>query len=117
MSGPYVYEMSPVPADAGRALLAAEASAERVALVDLLDRVLAGGVVIAGDITLAIADVDLITVSLRALVASVSALTAPNRPAAPRAARVNLGKEAPNCPGPYNAAASTPIQTRSSRDW
>ena len=47
---------------------------ERVALVDLLDRVLAGGVVITGDITLSIAEVDLVTVSLRALVTSVSAL-------------------------------------------
>jgi Gas vesicle protein len=47
---------------------------ERVALVDLLDRVLAGGVVIAGDVTLSIANVDLVTVSLRALVTSVSAL-------------------------------------------
>jgi Gas vesicle protein len=47
---------------------------QRVALVDLLDRVLAGGVVISGDITLSIADVDLVTVSLRALVTSVSAL-------------------------------------------
>jgi hypothetical protein len=36
--------------------------------------VLAGGVVIAGDVTLSIADVDLVTVSLRALVTSVSAL-------------------------------------------
>ena len=47
---------------------------ERVALVDLLDRVLAGGVVISGDVTLSIADVDLVTISLRALVSSVSAL-------------------------------------------
>ncbi len=47
---------------------------ERIALVDLLDRVLAGGVVIAGDVTLSIADVDLVTVSLRALVTSVTAL-------------------------------------------
>jgi hypothetical protein len=47
---------------------------QRIALVDLLDRVLAGGVVITGDITLSIADVDLVTVSLRALVTSVSAL-------------------------------------------
>lgn len=47
---------------------------DRVALVDLLDRVLAGGVVIVGDVTLSIADVDLVTVSLRALVTSVSAL-------------------------------------------
>ena len=48
--------------------------AERIALVDLLDRVLAGGVVVAGEVTLSIADVDMITVSLRALVTSVSAL-------------------------------------------
>jgi hypothetical protein len=49
------------------------AIAEReVALVDLVDRLLAGGVVIAGDITLAVADVDLVYVQLRALVSSVS---------------------------------------------
>lgn len=42
-----------------------------VALVDLLDRVLAGGVVIAGEITLSIADIDLVRISLRALIASV----------------------------------------------
>lgn len=47
---------------------------ERIALVDLLDRVLGGGVVIVGDITLSIADVDLVRVSVRALVSSVSAL-------------------------------------------
>jgi len=47
---------------------------QRVALVDLLDRVLAGGVVITGEVTLSIAEVDLVTVSLRALVTSVSAL-------------------------------------------
>jgi hypothetical protein len=45
-----------------------------VALVDLLDRVLAGGVVISGDITLSIADVDLVVISLRTLVSSVGAL-------------------------------------------
>jgi hypothetical protein len=42
-----------------------------VTLVDLVDRLLGGGVVISGDITLAVADVDLVRVSLRALVASV----------------------------------------------
>jgi len=47
---------------------------ERIALVDLLDRVLAGGVVVAGEVTLSVADVDLVTISLRALVTSVSAL-------------------------------------------
>jgi hypothetical protein len=47
--------------------------AERdVALVDLIDRLLGGGVVIFGDITLAAADVDLVYVGLRALVASVA---------------------------------------------
>lgn len=54
---------------------------ERIALVDLLDRVLAGGVVISGDITLSIAEVDLVTVSLRALVTSVTALTEAPDPA------------------------------------
>jgi len=43
-----------------------------VALVDLVDRLLAGGVVIGGDITLSIADVDLVYVSLRALITSVA---------------------------------------------
>jgi hypothetical protein len=48
-------------------------SAQRdVALVDLVDRLLGGGVVIAGDITLAVADVDLVYVGLRALVSSVA---------------------------------------------
>lgn len=47
-----------------------------VALVDLLDRVLAGGVVIAGEVTLSIADIDMVTISVRALVSSVSTLAA-----------------------------------------
>jgi hypothetical protein len=51
-------------------------STRPVALVDLLDRVLAGGVVIAGEVTLCVADVELVHVSLRLLVTSVSALTA-----------------------------------------
>jgi Gas vesicle protein len=45
---------------------------ERIALVDLLDRLLTGGVVITGEIRLAIADVDLVHISLRALISSVS---------------------------------------------
>ena len=49
--------------------------AERIALVDLLDRLLAGGVVVSGEITLSVADVDLVTISLRALIASVDSLT------------------------------------------
>lgn len=49
----------------------------RIALVDLLDRVLAGGVIITGDIKLAIADVDLVQISLRALISSISTLFPP----------------------------------------
>ncbi|ONM47083.1 gas vesicle protein [Nocardia donostiensis] len=46
----------------------------RIALIDLLDRVLAGGVVITGDIRLSVADVDMVQISLRALISSISAL-------------------------------------------
>ena len=53
-----------LPADSNR----------EVALVDLLDRVLAGGVVITGDITLSVADVDLVVISLRTLISSVGSL-------------------------------------------
>lgn len=49
----------------------------QVALVDLLDRVLAGGVVISGDITLSIADVDMVVISLRTLISSVGTLLGP----------------------------------------
>lgn len=52
-------------------------SGRQVALVDLLDRLLAGGVVIAGDIVLSIADIDLVRISLRALVTSVSPVDVP----------------------------------------
>lgn len=43
-----------------------------ISLVDLLDRVLAKGVVLTGDLTISIADVDLVRVSLRALVSSIN---------------------------------------------
>jgi Gas vesicle protein len=43
-----------------------------VALVDLLDRVLSAGVVLAGDVTISLAGVDLIRISLRALVTSIA---------------------------------------------
>jgi hypothetical protein len=48
--------------------------AEDVALVDVLDRVLTGGVVISGDVVIALAGIDLVRVSLRALVSSVDTL-------------------------------------------
>ena len=50
----------------------AVSSQRDVELVDLVDRLLGGGVVIAGDITLSVADVDLVYVGLRALVSSVA---------------------------------------------
>ncbi|HEX4812425.1 MAG TPA: gas vesicle protein [Nonomuraea sp.] len=50
---------------------------ERVSLVDLLDRLLAGGVVLTGDLVLSIADVDLVRISLRTLIVSVEALEEP----------------------------------------
>jgi hypothetical protein len=43
----------------------------QVTLLDLLDRLLAGGVVIHGRITLAAADIDLVEVDLALLVAAV----------------------------------------------
>ncbi len=43
----------------------------QVALIDLLDRLLSGGVVITGDVVLSIADIDLVRVSLRAVVIAI----------------------------------------------
>jgi gas vesicle structural protein len=48
--------------------------ARQVSLLDLIDRLLDGGVVIHGDITLAVADVDLLYVGLRTMVASVETM-------------------------------------------
>ncbi|HET9102014.1 MAG TPA: gas vesicle protein GvpJ [Solirubrobacteraceae bacterium] len=42
-----------------------------VALIDLLDRLLQGGVVLSGELTLAAADIDLVRVDLRVLIAAV----------------------------------------------
>jgi gas vesicle structural protein len=46
---------------------------QRVTLLELLDRALDKGVVLSGDITLSVADVDLVYVGLRVLVSSVEA--------------------------------------------
>ncbi|MFI1469315.1 gas vesicle protein [Streptomyces wuyuanensis] len=43
----------------------------QVALIDLLDRLLSGGVVLTGDVVLSIADIDLVRISLRALIMSI----------------------------------------------
>jgi len=46
-------------------------SAESTNLADILERVLDKGIVIAGDIKIQIADIDLLTIKIRLLVASV----------------------------------------------
>ena len=45
----------------------------QIALVDLLDRLLGNGVVIAGDIVISLAGVDLVQVRLHALITSIRA--------------------------------------------
>jgi gas vesicle structural protein len=47
---------------------------QQVTLIELVDRVLNKGVVLTGDITLSVADVDLVYVGLRVLLASVATL-------------------------------------------
>ncbi len=47
---------------------------QQVTLIELVDRVLNKGVVLAGDITLSVADVDLVYVGLRVFLASVATL-------------------------------------------
>ena len=42
---------------------------EEVALVDLVDRLIGGGVVLSGDIVLSVADVDLVYLGLRLVLA------------------------------------------------
>lgn len=54
-----------------RATVSPPQSGRDVALIDLLDRLLAGGVVLSGNITLAAADIDLVTIDLRALISSL----------------------------------------------
>ena len=62
-------------------------SEDDVTLLELLDRVLDKGVVLSGDITLSVADVDLVYVGLRLLLSSTATaqrlqLEAPPAPAA-----------------------------------
>ena len=45
----------------------------QIALVDLLDRLLGAGVVLAGDIVISLAGVDLVQVRLHALITSIRA--------------------------------------------
>jgi hypothetical protein len=57
--------MSTTPAEA--------APVGQIALVDLLDRLLGTGVVLAGDVVISLAGVDLVQVRLHALITSIRA--------------------------------------------
>lgn len=52
-------------------LVERDAPVQPTSLVDLLDRLLGTGIVLAGDVTICLAGIDLVTVKLRALVTSV----------------------------------------------
>jgi hypothetical protein len=49
----------------------ASAEARNVSLLELLDRIIDCGVVLTGNLTIAVADIDLITVGLNVVLASV----------------------------------------------
>jgi Gas vesicle protein len=51
----------------------APASQQQIALVDLLDRLLGTGVVLSGDVVISLSGVDLVQISLRALITTVRA--------------------------------------------
>jgi hypothetical protein len=53
--------------------------AEHVSLCEALDRILNKGAVITGDLTISVADIDLIYVGLRVLVSSAGAIHGPER--------------------------------------
>ena len=55
---------------------------QQITLIELVDRVLNKGVVLSGDITLSVADVDLVYVGLRVLLASVATLEEQGMPVA-----------------------------------
>lgn len=58
------------------------ARVQEVTLLDLLDRIIDNGVVLAGDVTISVADVDLIYLGLRVLLTPVERLPEVMRPRA-----------------------------------
>lgn len=57
---------------------------EDIALVDLIDRLIGGGVVLSGDIVLSIADVDLVYLGLRLVLAPAHTVNESIRLSQPR---------------------------------
>ena len=67
---------------------------KEIALLDLLDRIVTKGVVIYGDVTLSIADVDLIYLGLKVLLTSVETAEQWKRATAERYEGVPMGSPA-----------------------
>jgi hypothetical protein len=63
----------------GDAVEAARSPEEEVTLLELLDRVLDKGIVLSGEVTLSVADIDLVHVGLRVLLTSVETARAAAR--------------------------------------
>ena len=61
----------PRTVEASTTLRSSSYAGREVTLLDLLDRLLQGGIVVQGDITLAAADIDLVNVGLRLVVGGV----------------------------------------------
>ena len=71
--------------------------AERVSLCEVLDRVLNKGVVVAGDVTISVADIDLIYLGLRIVLTSMeTARQGFSREPVELGAGVGIGKEKTN---------------------
>jgi hypothetical protein len=65
--------MTDLPDESGNALTPEPSAEDRLSLMELLDRVLDKGVVLSGEVTLSVADVDLVYLGLRVLLSSVHA--------------------------------------------
>jgi hypothetical protein len=67
--------ISPAPVET-RAPVEAREEAQEVTLLDLVDRAIEHGAILAGDITIAVANIDLIYVGLEVLIASIERMEA-----------------------------------------
>jgi Gas vesicle protein len=66
-----------------------------VALVEVLDRALGAGVVITGDVTLSLADIDLVYLNLRLLIGSVGTINGEVEGDASELAAIGTGGDGP----------------------
>lgn len=72
--GPRASQSTSAVVEAGQNPSRTPHHSRQTTLVDLLDRLLGGGVVIQGQITLAVADIDLVDLDVRVLVGSIDKL-------------------------------------------